>query len=87
MGLMPSELLYRDDAYLTEAAATVLASGPEGVVLDRTPFYAQAGGQPGDAGWLRWEGGEMAVAKAVKGPEDSILHLPAEGAALPPAWA
>jgi misacylated tRNA(Ala) deacylase len=87
MGLMPTELLYRDDAYLTEAPATVLASGPDGVVLDRTPFYAQAGGQPGDAGWLRWDGGEMVVTKAVKGPEDSVLHLPAEGAALPPVGA
>ena len=80
---MPTELLYRDDAYAREATATVLAAGPEGVLLDRTPFYAQAGGQPGDAGWLRWDGGEMPVTKAVKGEADSVLHLPAEGAALP----
>ena len=84
---MPTELLYRDDAYATEATATVLAAGPEGVVLDRTPFYAQAGGQPGDAGWLRWDGGEMAVTKAAKGPDDTVLHLPAEGAILPPVGA
>ena len=84
---MPTELLYRDDAYATEATATVLAAGPEGVVLDRTPFYAQAGGQPGDAGWLRWDGGEMAVTKAAKGPDDTVLHLPAEGATLPPVGA
>ena len=51
---MATELLYRDDAYLREARATVVASGPDGVVLDRTPFYVQAGGQPGDAGLLRW---------------------------------
>lgn len=84
---MTTELLYRDDAYLREAGATIVAAGPEGIVLDRTPFYAQAGGQPGDAGWLRWDGGEMAVAKAVKGPDDTVLHLPAEGAALPPVGA
>ena len=81
---MPTELLYRNDAYAAECAATVLAAGPEGVVLDRTVFYAQAGGQPGDAGWLRWAAGEMPVAKAVKGPEDTVLHLPPEGAPLPP---
>ena len=85
---MPTELLYRDDAYATECAARVLKAGPEGVLLDRTVFYAQAGGQPGDAGTLAWEGGEMPVARAVKGPEDTVLHLPAGGAAaLPPVGA
>ncbi|MCB4822871.1 alanyl-tRNA editing protein [Roseicella aerolata] len=85
---MPTDLLYRDDAYLREASATVLAAGPDGVLLDRTPFYAQAGGQPGDAGLLRWSQGEQVgetpILKAVKGPDDTVLHLPAEGAPLPP---
>ena len=80
---MTTELLYRDDAYLQAAAARVLAAGPEGILLDRTPFYAQAGGQPGDAGLLRWAGGETPIVKAIKGEADAVLHLPAEGAALP----
>ena len=46
--------LFREDAYLREVSATVLASGPEGVLLDATNFYAQAGGQPGDTGVLAW---------------------------------
>jgi misacylated tRNA(Ala) deacylase len=88
---MPTEALFRADPQASECTARVLAAGPEGVVLDRTVFYAQAGGQPGDTGMLRWAKGdkigEMAVANAVKGPEDTILHLPAPEAALPPVGA
>ena len=80
---MATELAYRDDAYAREIVARVVAAAPEGVVLDRTIFYARAGGQPGDAGLLRWAGGETAIAEAVKGPDDTVLHLPAAGAALP----
>jgi misacylated tRNA(Ala) deacylase len=84
---MATELVFRDDAYAREIAARVLAAAPEGVVLDRTNFYARAGGQPGDAGMLRWDGGEMAVSEAVKGPDDTVLHVPAAGATLPPEGA
>ena len=84
---MSTAALHREDAYARECAARVLATWPEGVLLDRTVFYAQAGGQPGDTGALEWDGGAMAVANAAKGPDDTVLHLPAEGAALPPVGA
>ena len=77
-------ILFRDDAYLREVATRVVAAGPEGVVLEATNFYAQAGGQPGDTGVLAWDGQEMAVANTVKGGGEAILHLPDEGAAWPP---
>ncbi|MEL6577180.1 MAG: alanyl-tRNA editing protein [Pseudomonadota bacterium] len=82
-----TEPLFRDDAYLRDCTATVVAHTAEGgVVLDRTVFYATGGGQPGDAGLLRWDGGEMPVVTAVKA-EDGIAHVPAEAAARPPAGA
>lgn len=84
---MATEAIFRADPRAAECAARVLAAGPEGILLDRSVFYAQAGGQPGDAGVLRWAEGEVAITNAVKGPEDSILHLPAPGAALPPVGA
>jgi misacylated tRNA(Ala) deacylase len=79
--------LFLDDPTLASTAASVIASGPQGIVLDRTVFYARGGGQPGDSGVLRWEGGETPITEAVKGEGDAILHLPAPDVALPPVGA
>jgi len=82
-----TELLFRTEPTRRSVTATVLASGPAGIVLDRTVFYPRAGGQPGDTGVLRWEGGETALGEAIKGEGDSLLHVPVAGAALPPTGA
>jgi misacylated tRNA(Ala) deacylase len=81
-----TELLYRADAYLRDAPATVLAvNGQGGIILDRTPFYAAAGGQSGDRGVIRFAGGDCAIATSVYDPTDKsrIIHIPAEGAPGP----
>ena len=75
-----TQLLFRDDAYARDCDATVLAVTPEGgVVLDRTVFYAQGGGQPGDIGTLSGDdGASFAVANTIYGPDrTTILHMPA----------
>ena len=84
-----TEPLYRDDAYLRECSATVTAINERGgVVLERTVFYPTGGGQPGDRGVLEWQGGETAIAVAVKGETaDEVVHVPDEGATLPPVGA
>jgi misacylated tRNA(Ala) deacylase len=79
-----TEKLFLDDPRLRSASATVVASGPEGIVLDRTVFYARSGGQPGDIGVLRWDGNETTITDTVKGQGETILHLPSTGATLPP---
>ncbi|HEY6430596.1 MAG TPA: alanyl-tRNA editing protein [Acetobacteraceae bacterium] len=78
-----TERLFLDDTRCTTASAAVVASTPQGIVLDRTIFYARSGGQPGDIGVLRWPGGETAIADTVKAEGEAILHVPAEGGALP----
>ena len=61
-----TEELFATDAYVRSCEATVREAGDEGVVLDRTVFYARSGGQPGDTGVLRWDGGELRVLDTVK---------------------
>ena len=82
-----TEQLYRADAYLREATARVLAiTGRGGIVLERTPFYAAAGGQPGDRGDIRFGGGTCPIATTVyDADKTTIVHVAAEGAALPAA--
>jgi misacylated tRNA(Ala) deacylase len=83
---MPTELLFRDDAYLPEIESIVLAvNDRRGIVLDRTVFYATGGGQPGDAGRLiRADGPAIAIATAVYGDDKSeVVHVPGEAEPLP----
>jgi misacylated tRNA(Ala) deacylase len=83
---MPTELIFRDDAYATTAIATVTAridtgNGEKGIELDRTLFYPLGGGQPGDAGVLvRASGERLSVVDTRKGEAPgSVLHLLASG--------
>lgn len=79
-----TQALFRDDAYLAEADATVLDVTEGGIVLDRTIFYATSGGQPGDTGTLtRSDGTIVPIASTVTGvTKEDILHVPADGAAV-----
>ena len=76
-------LLFRDDPYARECEAIVVGVTEQGIVLDRTVFYPQGGGQPGDVGVLAdGDGRELAIANAVYGADRaSIVHVPAAGSA------
>ncbi len=64
-----TEVLYFPNVeacYLREFDATIGDRGPDHVVLDRTAFYAEGGGQPWDTGVLHWNGGDAKVLKVTK---------------------
>ena len=81
------ELVFRDDPYRKSCEATVVSADETGIRLDRTVFYPMGGGQPGDQGRLRLaDGGEIAIVDARKGDShEDVLHVAAEGSALPAA--
>src|SRR6266700_1458511 len=71
-----------DDQTLREWEATVLSSGEDGIVLDRSAFYPGGGGQPPDHGVLLWGGVQTHIVGARKG--DDLYLIPADGDPLPP---
>ncbi len=79
-----TQALYLEDAYLREAHGIVTAITDEGgIVLDGSIFYPTGGGQPGDSGWLAWDGKRLPIATTVKGQGDAIALVPAEPQILP----
>jgi misacylated tRNA(Ala) deacylase len=76
-----TERLELADQNLRDWEAVVLASSPEGIVLDRSAFYPGGGGQPADEGTLLWQGVETRIAGVRKG--DDLYLIPAEGDPLP----
>lgn len=77
-----TEALY-SDAYLREATGCVDSVNDRGgIVLDASVFYPTGGGQPGDCGVLRWNGGEARIATTVKDTGRPVL-VPEEGASVP----
>ena len=79
------ELLFRDDAYLMSCEATVTWAQNGRIRLDRTVFYPNGGGQPGDTGRLELADGTLiGVVDTVKGTGlDDVVHICSPDAPLP----
>ncbi|MGQ9624501.1 MAG: alanine--tRNA ligase [Candidatus Bathycorpusculaceae bacterium] len=65
--LPETEPLYYKDQYMREFEATVLrVADSEYVVLDKTCFYPEGGGQPADNGYFMFDGDKAAVVDVKK---------------------
>ena len=76
-----TEEIFRDDAYAKSCEATVVSVDKAGIELDRTIFYYESGGQPGDTGTLATADGhtvEIADTRMDRGSGRHV-HIPAEG--------
>jgi alanyl-tRNA synthetase len=69
----------------TESKVLALISGADGVpaasqgqivqlILDRTPFYAESGGQNADAGVIEWDGGSAEVLDVQRPLRGLVVH-------------
>jgi alanyl-tRNA synthetase len=57
------------------AGVPAIAAGEIGeVVLDRTPFYAESGGQNADAGHITWDGGSAEVLDVQRPIRGLVVH-------------
>ena len=81
-----TEALYLDNPYLDLAEATVTAVGTDGgLYVDRTIFYPQGGGQPGDSGIIEWGTGlKTRIKNTVYSPDRaSVILVPEAGEDIP----
>ena len=71
---MTSIEIFRSDPYLSVSEAMVVAVLEEGLILDKTVFYPEGGGQPGDIGRIANNIFEADVKNTIKST-NGILHL------------
>lgn len=82
--LGPTDFIGYDTVEGTGEVLAVVVDGQEAdragagqtvqVLVDRTPFYAESGGQAGDKGEIEWEGGKARVLDVQKQAGDLHVH-------------
>ncbi|HII72741.1 TPA: alanyl-tRNA editing protein [Candidatus Woesearchaeota archaeon] len=74
-----TELLFLSDSYAKQFEAKVVKVDGRSVVLDKTLFYPQGGGQPSDTGVLVCQGKEYTVVHVSKKDGEVVHEVDKEG--------
>ena len=69
-----TEELFRNNSYIDKCSAKIKKITDVGIVLDKTIFYPEGGGQPGDIGTIKYNGQIFPVKNTVY-IEKEITHL------------
>lgn len=70
---MEANLLYINDSYIKNFESNVIKAGPKYVILDKTAFYPEGGGQPSDIGTLTFNNQTVKVLKVIK-RKNQVFH-------------
>jgi misacylated tRNA(Ala) deacylase len=74
VGVKMTEELFRNDSYLKELDVIISDITPEGLIFDKTIFYPEGGGQPGDEGFVTSDENKMRVL-GTKYINQKLVHL------------
>lgn len=58
----------------TQPAVTAAKGDDVDIILNRTPFYGDMGGQVGDTGEIRCSKGKAIISNTIRGPLEAIIH-------------
>ncbi len=81
-GSGPIDEVAANDSYARVAEGNVLEVHDDGLFLDRTVFYAQGGGQPGDVGVISWDGGSVEIVDTVR-RDGKPFHIVKQSSTMP----
>jgi len=70
-----TELLFWKDPYLVEFEAKIIEKSEKGLILDRTAFYPEGGGQFSDEGYLLLPNNEKILVEKVDKINGKIFHV------------